>query len=50
MEVLKAAFEAGYYDWPRGCSGEEVAAELGIASPTFSQHILSLIHISERAG
>lgn len=44
LEVLEAAFEAGYYDWPRGCSGEEVAAELGIASPTFSQHI----HAAER--
>lgn len=44
LEVLEAAFEAGYYDWPRECSGEEVAAELGIASPTFSQHI----HAAER--
>ncbi|MFA9502678.1 bacterio-opsin activator domain-containing protein [Natrinema sp. H-ect1] len=43
-EVLEAAFEAGYYDWPRECSGEDVAAELGIASPTFSQHI----HAAER--
>jgi len=43
-EVLEAAFEAGYYDWPRGCSGEAVAAELGITSPTFSEHI----HAAER--
>ncbi|QLG49169.1 bacterio-opsin activator domain-containing protein [Natrinema halophilum] len=43
-EVLKSAFEAGYYDWPRKCSGEDVAAELGITSPTFSQHI----HAAER--
>ncbi len=38
-EVLESAFEAGYYDWPREASGEAVAAELGISSPTFSQHI-----------
>jgi len=43
-EVLEAAFEAGYYEWPRRCSGEAVAAELGITSPTFSEHI----HAAER--
>lgn len=43
-EVLRTAFEAGYYDWPRGCTGEDVAAELGIASATFSEQI----HAAER--
>lgn len=43
-EVLRAAFDAGYYDWPRGCTGEEVAADLGITSATFSEHI----HAAER--
>ncbi|MDF9744014.1 helix-turn-helix domain-containing protein [Natrinema salsiterrestre] len=43
-EVLEAALEAGYYEWPRDCSGEAVAAELGITSPTFSEHI----HAAER--
>ncbi|MFC6785259.1 bacterio-opsin activator domain-containing protein [Halobaculum halobium] len=43
-EVLRTAFEAGYYDWPRGCTGEEVAAELDIASATFSEHV----HAAER--
>jgi predicted DNA binding protein len=38
-EVLEAAFLAGYFDWPRENSGEEVAAELGVASTTFSQHL-----------
>lgn len=38
-EVLQAAFEEGYYEWPRKATGEEVAAKLGIASPTFSEHI-----------
>ncbi|UIP01173.1 helix-turn-helix domain-containing protein [Halobaculum sp. CBA1158] len=43
-EVLRTAFEAGYYDWPRECTGEEVAAELGITSATFSEHV----HAAER--
>ncbi|WP_338741764.1 helix-turn-helix domain-containing protein [Haloplanus salilacus] len=43
-EVARAAFEAGYYDWPRSCTGEDVAAELGISSATFSEHI----HAAER--
>lgn len=43
-EVLEAAYAAGYYDWPRDCTGEEVADDLGIASATFSQHI----HAAER--
>ncbi|GAA0194160.1 helix-turn-helix domain-containing protein [Halobaculum roseum] len=44
-EVLQTAFEAGYYDWPRECTGTEVAAELDISSATFSEHI----HAAERA-
>lgn len=43
-EVLRTAFELGYYDWPRACSGEDVASELDIASATFSEHI----HAAER--
>lgn len=43
-EVLETAFETGYYDWPRECSGEEVATRLDITSATFSQHI----HAAER--
>lgn len=43
-EVLRAAYEAGYYDWPRDCTGQEVAEALGITSATFSQHI----HAAER--
>jgi hypothetical protein len=38
-EVLKAAFEAGYYAWPRECTGEDIAKELDITSATFSEHI-----------
>lgn len=43
-EVLETAFERGYYEWPRECTGEEVAEELGITSATFSEHV----HAAER--
>jgi hypothetical protein len=43
-EVVRAAFEAGYYEWPRESTGEQVAEELGISSATFSEHI----HTAER--
>ncbi|RBI62591.1 helix-turn-helix domain-containing protein [halophilic archaeon] len=42
--VLRTAFEAGYYEWPRECTGKEIAEELGISSATFSQHV----HAAER--
>jgi predicted DNA binding protein len=37
--VLESAFVAGYYDWPRNSTGEEIAAALGIAPSTFQQHL-----------
>lgn len=39
QEVLTVAHENGYYDWPREVSGEDLAAELGIAPPTFYEHL-----------
>ena len=39
LESLRTAYYAGYFEWPRGASGEEVATLLDIASPTFSQHL-----------
>jgi len=39
LDVVETAFEMGYYDWPREVTGEDVAAELGIASATFSEHV-----------
>ncbi|MCT9095541.1 helix-turn-helix domain-containing protein [Haloarchaeobius sp. HME9146] len=39
QEVLRVAYDRGYFDWPRGASAEECADELGISQPTFSQHI-----------
>lgn len=38
-EVLVAAYAGGYFEWPRRKSGEELAAEMGVAAPTFAQHL-----------
>ncbi|MGQ3411878.1 bacterio-opsin activator domain-containing protein [Natrinema sp. LN54] len=37
--ALETAFFAGYFDWPRGSTGEEIADRLGIAPATFNQHL-----------
>jgi len=37
--ALEAAHYAGFFEWPRENSGEEVAASLGVAAPTFHQHV-----------
>ncbi|WP_135825518.1 bacterio-opsin activator domain-containing protein [Halorussus ruber] len=37
--ALRAAYFAGYYEWPRDSTAEEVADALGVSSPTFHQHI-----------
>lgn len=37
--VLQAAYQGGYFNWPRDSSGEDLADSLGIASSTFSQHL-----------
>jgi len=37
--ALRAAFFAGYYDWPRASTAEEVADSMGIASATLHQHL-----------
>ena len=37
--VLTAAFQAGFFEWPRENNGEYVADSLGVASPTFHQHL-----------
>lgn len=36
---LDAAYYSGYFDWPRATDGESVAESLGIAAPTFHQHL-----------
>lgn len=38
-EVLETAYLAGYFDWPRGSTAEEIAESIGISAPTFHEHI-----------
>jgi len=38
-EVLRAAYLAGYYDWPRESTAEELAHSIEIASSTLHQHL-----------
>jgi PAS domain S-box-containing protein len=37
--ALEAAYRAGFFEWPRNASGEEVAESLGVTPPTFHQHL-----------
>lgn len=37
--ALEAAYHSGYFEWPREADGETVAASLGVAPPTFHQHL-----------
>ncbi|MEA5389516.1 bacterio-opsin activator domain-containing protein [Haloarculaceae archaeon H-GB11] len=37
--ALETAYVSGYFDWPRKSTAEEIAAAMGIASPTFHQHL-----------
>lgn len=37
--TLRAAYFAGYYDWPRRSTAEEIAASMGITSPTLHSHL-----------
>lgn len=38
-ESLLVAYEAGFYEWPREVTGEDLAAEMDITPATFTQHI-----------
>ncbi|WP_433632321.1 PAS domain S-box protein [Halomicrococcus sp. NG-SE-24] len=37
--ALEAAHLAGYFEWPRASTAEEVAESLGVTAPTFHQHL-----------
>jgi len=39
LTSLQAAYYAGFFEWPRDASGEDVADSLGVAPPTFHQHL-----------
>lgn len=38
-EVLRTAYLGGYFEWPRDTTGEDLATSLGIAKPTFHEHL-----------
>lgn len=37
--ALEAGYAAGFFEWPRDSSGEDVAESLGIGASTFHQHV-----------
>ncbi|MFB6151366.1 MAG: bacterio-opsin activator domain-containing protein, partial [Haloarculaceae archaeon] len=39
LEVLRTAYLAGFFEWPRRSTGEDVAAMLGITQPTVNRHL-----------
>ncbi len=39
QSVLRAAYHAGYFEWPRGSTAEELAESMGISSPTLHNHL-----------
>jgi predicted DNA binding protein len=39
QEVIETALEAGYFEWPREISSEELAAKLEITRGTFLEHL-----------
>jgi predicted DNA binding protein len=38
-EVFEQAREAGYYEWPRGCSTRELADRVGVSKTTLLEHL-----------
>ncbi|KTG10039.1 hypothetical protein AUR64_10580 [Haloprofundus marisrubri] len=38
-EVLETAFLAGFFEWPRGSTAEDVAEALDVSPPTFHEHL-----------
>jgi PAS domain S-box-containing protein len=37
--ALELAYFSGFFEWPRQRTGEDVAASIGVTSPTFHQHL-----------
>jgi DNA-binding transcriptional ArsR family regulator len=38
-DIIETAHDAGYYDWPREVTAEELADRFDISPPTFHQHL-----------
>ncbi|TMT80446.1 PAS domain S-box protein [Haloterrigena sp. H1] len=39
LEVLRTAYFAGFFEWPRESTGEEIAALLEVTQPTVNRHL-----------
>ena len=39
LEALQTAYLAGYFEWPREHSGEDVASMMGVCQSTYMQHL-----------
>ncbi len=39
LEVLKTAYFAGFFEWPRTSTGEEIATMIGVSQPTINRHL-----------
>ncbi|WP_121744954.1 bacterio-opsin activator domain-containing protein [Natronorubrum halophilum] len=39
LRTLETAHYAGFFEWPRESTGEDVADSLGVSQPTFSRHL-----------
>ncbi len=39
LTALRAAYLAGYFEWPRGSTAEELAASMDVSSPTLHNHL-----------
>ncbi|QPV64577.1 PAS domain S-box protein [Halosimplex litoreum] len=37
--AVETAYYAGFFEWPRESTGEEVAESLGVSAPTFHKHL-----------
>lgn len=38
-DALGAAYSAGFFNWPRDSTGEDLATALGVSAPTFHEHL-----------
>ena len=39
LAALRIAYYSGYFEWPRGSTGEDIAETMGITPPTLHQHL-----------
>jgi predicted DNA binding protein len=37
--VIRTAYHAGYFEWPRGSTAEDLAESMGVSSPTLHNHL-----------